>query len=82
MPDETRMSPLPCAVKWPATMARLLLALGLREFSIHPASLLEIKQAITNTSVRDLDGLARRALAASNGAEVAELLETTEQYPH
>ncbi|MEX2524528.1 MAG: phosphoenolpyruvate--protein phosphotransferase [Gammaproteobacteria bacterium] len=63
-------------------MARLLLALGLREFSIHPANLLEIKQTITQTSVRDLDELARQALAAANGAEVAELLDKTEQRPH
>lgn len=63
-------------------MARLLLALGLREFSIHPANLLEIKQTITQTSVRDLDELARQALAAANGAEVAELLDRTEQRPH
>jgi len=56
-------------------MARLLLALGLREFSVHPTNLLEIKQAITQIRVKDLESLARRALTAANGAEVAKLLE-------
>jgi len=56
-------------------MTPLLLALGLREFSVHPTSLLEIKQVITRSSLDDLKGLARRALAASSGIEVAELLK-------
>jgi phosphotransferase system enzyme I (PtsI) len=33
--------------------ARLLLALGLREFSMHPARLLEVKQVIRNTRVAE-----------------------------
>lgn len=56
-------------------MVRLLLALGLREFSIHPANLLEIKQTITRTRVADLDNLARESLAATSGADVAALLD-------
>ncbi len=56
-------------------MVRLLLALGLREFSIHPANLLEIKQTITRTRVADLDNLARESLAAASGADVAALLD-------
>ena len=58
-----------------ARMTHLLLALGLREFSVHPTSLLEIKQVITRSSLDDLKGLARRALSASSGIEVAELLK-------
>jgi len=32
---------------------RLLLALGLREFSMHPARLLEVKQVVRNTHVAE-----------------------------
>ena len=63
-------------------MTRLLLALGLREFSIHPASLLEIKQVITQSSIAELDGLAQQCLSASSGVEVAELLTRTEVRMH
>ena len=63
-------------------MTRLLLALGLREFSIHPANLLEIKQVITQSSIAELDGLAQQCLSASSGAEVAELLARTEARMH
>jgi len=54
---------------------RLLLGLGLREFSIHPAVLLEVKQIIMNSRVRELWRLARKAINSSSGAEVANLIE-------
>lgn len=54
---------------------RLLLGLGLREFSLHPANLLEVKQVITQSSVKVLETLANRSLAASSGQEVAALLD-------
>ena len=54
---------------------RLLLGLGLREFSLHPASLLEIKQVITQSSVKDLQSLADRSLTAASGMEVAALID-------
>jgi phosphotransferase system enzyme I (PtsI) len=54
---------------------RLLLALGLRSFSVHPASLLEVKQIVLETDLGRLDGLAQRALAAACGADVAALLD-------
>jgi phosphotransferase system enzyme I (PtsI) len=43
---------------------RLLLGLGLREFSVHPSLLLEIKHIIKNTSIDAIARLARRTLAA------------------
>lgn len=58
-----------------ARYTRLLLALGLRNFSVHPASLLEVKQIILESETGNLDEMARRALAADCGAEVAALLE-------
>jgi len=52
----------------------LLLGLGLREFSIHPATLLEVKQIIIDSDVGKLQVLANKALKASNGIEVANIM--------
>ncbi len=52
----------------------LLLGLGLREFSVHPAVLLEIKQIITQSNIEDLTRLAKKAIKAENGPEVAEIM--------
>lgn len=54
--------------------AALLLGMGLREFSVHPASLLELKKIISETDVSGLEELTRKALQAGSGAEIAELL--------
>lgn len=54
---------------------RLLLGLGLREFSVHSAVLLEVKQIIMQSRIRDLSKLARKALNAGTGGEVAELMD-------
>lgn len=53
---------------------RLLLALGLREFSVHPASLLEVKSAIRDTELGRLRHWPRRLLAARDAAQVARLI--------
>ena len=63
-------------------MTRLLLALGLREFSVHPTNLLEIKQVITQSNIPDLEGLAQRCLSASSGAEVTALIEEAHSRLH
>jgi phosphotransferase system enzyme I (PtsI) len=55
---------------------RLLLGLGLREFSVHPSVLLEIKQIITQSHIEELSRLAKKALSAENGIEVADILST------
>ncbi len=52
----------------------LLLGLGLREFSVHPAALLEIKQIINQCDLTLLEKLAEKALNADNGIEVAEIM--------
>ena len=54
---------------------RLLLGLGLREFSVHPATLLEVKQTINESSLKVLEKIARKALFLNSGAEVAMLME-------
>jgi phosphoenolpyruvate-protein phosphotransferase (PTS system enzyme I) len=54
---------------------RLLLGLGLREFSVHPASLLEVKKIINNTDISQLYDLTKKVLHASCGAEIKMLLQ-------
>ncbi len=56
---------------------RLLLGLGLREFSVHPATLLEVKQIIIDSNISELQVLANKALNASNGIEVANIMRDT-----
>lgn len=54
---------------------RLLLALGLRAFSVHPAALLEVKRLIANTSIENLASYAERTRSAGSCAEVRSLLQ-------
>ena len=53
----------------------LLLGLGLREFSVAPGEILEVKNAIRAVMLADAVTLATAALALGSTAEVAELLE-------
>ncbi|MBI2970591.1 MAG: phosphoenolpyruvate--protein phosphotransferase [Gammaproteobacteria bacterium] len=53
---------------------RLLLGLGLRRFSVHPANLLEVKKIIIETDLRVLAELGKRVLLAASGAEVAAIM--------
>ena len=43
---------------------QLLLGLGLREFSMHPATLLEVKEIINKTNINELVELTKKALMA------------------
>jgi phosphoenolpyruvate-protein phosphotransferase (PTS system enzyme I) len=54
---------------------RLLLGLGLREFSVHPAVLLEIKRIINSSRIDRLEPLALQALQSSSRAEIHALVE-------
>lgn len=57
---------------------KLLLGLGLREFSVHPTILLEVKQIIMESDIRPLKKLAKKALKAHSGIEVANLCHQLE----
>jgi phosphotransferase system enzyme I (PtsI) len=46
-------------------LTRLLLGLGLRQFSMHPASLLEVKQQVLKSNLREIVPLAARMLHAT-----------------
>ncbi|MGH8659953.1 MAG: phosphoenolpyruvate--protein phosphotransferase [Gammaproteobacteria bacterium] len=53
---------------------RLLLGLGLREFSVHPAVLLEVKRIISESRIEALEPLALKALGSADGSAILKLL--------
>jgi len=53
---------------------RLLLGLGLRNFSMHPAQLLAIKERVLKTSLADIRPLAARVLRSTDSRRTQELL--------
>ena len=56
-------------------LTRLLLGLGLREFSMHPAQLLSVKQEILNSDLTALEPAAKKVLKAWEPAAIAEAVE-------
>ncbi|HUG79186.1 MAG TPA: phosphoenolpyruvate--protein phosphotransferase [Burkholderiales bacterium] len=55
-------------------LTRLLLGLGLRNFSMHPSQLLPIKEKILRTNLADVQALAQRVLRTTDPAKTRELL--------
>src|SRR5262245_39160543 len=55
-------------------LTRLLLGLGLRNFSMHPSQLLPIKERIIKTNLAEVQALAQRVLRASDPAKTRDLL--------
>ena len=55
-------------------LTRLLLGLGLRQFSMHPASLLEVKQQVLKSNLRDIAPLATRMLNAADSDKLQAML--------
>ena len=55
-------------------LTRLLLGIGLRNFSMHPAQLLAIKERILRTNLAQVKPLAQRVLRSSNPRRTRELL--------
>jgi len=55
-------------------MTRLLLGLGLRNFSMHPSQLLPTKERILKTNLAEVQTLAQRVLRASDPAKTRDLL--------
>ena len=56
-------------------LTRLLLGMGLREFSMHPAQLLAVKQEILNTDLAAVTTRTRRILRAMEPGEIASAVE-------
>jgi len=57
-----------------AAMTRLLLGFGLREFSMHPAQLLAIKQQVLRTRVREVEEPAARVYRTHDPVKARALL--------
>jgi phosphotransferase system enzyme I (PtsI) len=55
-------------------LTRLLLGLGLRNFSMHPAQLLSIKERVLKTSIADIMPMAARVLRSTDSRRTQELL--------
>jgi phosphotransferase system enzyme I (PtsI) len=55
-------------------LTRLLLGLGLRNFSMHPSQLLPIKERILSTNLGEVQALAQRVLRTTDAAKTRELL--------
>lgn len=53
---------------------RLLLGLGLREFSMHPSTLLEVKRVVTRSTLEKLRGRTRSFLRNTDPARAPDLL--------
>jgi phosphotransferase system enzyme I (PtsI) len=56
-------------------LTRLLLGLGLRSFSMHPAHVLAVKQRVLTTDVRALDAVAARMRRTDDPVKLAQLLD-------
>ena len=54
---------------------RLLLGLGVRQFSMHPANILEVKRAILSTDVGKIEKLARSMMRAASPHRTQLLIE-------
>jgi len=55
-------------------LTRLLLGFGLRNFSMHPAQLLSVKDRVLRTELAVTQPLAQRVLRQSDPAKTRELL--------
>ena len=56
-------------------MTRLLLGMGLRQFSMHPAQLLRVKQQVLKSSIAELQRLTRKILLADDSDKVERLVD-------
>jgi phosphotransferase system enzyme I (PtsI) len=60
---------------------RLLLGLGLREFSMYPATLLEVKRVINGSHLDTLTRQARRVLRSRAASHIPALVEAMNRLP-
>jgi phosphotransferase system enzyme I (PtsI) len=56
-------------------LTRLLLGMGLREFSMHPAQLLAVKQEVLNSDLGLIEPAARKVLKVYEPSAIAEAME-------
>ena len=56
-------------------LARLLLGLGLRQFSMHPAQLLAVKYEVLRSDIAACESLARKILGAGEPDRIRVLVD-------
>jgi len=54
---------------------RLLLGMGLRQFSMHPAQIPEVKQKIKQSDISEITPVVRRILRLEEMAKIQEQIE-------
>ena len=57
------------------TLTRLLLGFGLRQFSMHPANLLAVKQVVLKTDLDEVTALTKRMLKLDDPEKLRTLLD-------
>jgi phosphotransferase system enzyme I (PtsI) len=81
--EAARRARIPCAMcgemAGDPRYTRLLLGLGLEEFSMHPSTLLAVKRIVRSSRLRDLKPVVRRVLAAHDTRTVHKLIEGLNQ---
>ena len=58
-----------------ARLTRLLLGLGLRKFSMHPAHLLNVKQKVLKTDLVEIQPIINKMLKCEDPEKMRDLLE-------
>ena len=61
-------------------LTRLLLGMGLREFSMHPSQLLSVKQEILNTDIDLIEPMVKRILKTYEAAVITDAVERLRMY--
>jgi phosphotransferase system enzyme I (PtsI) len=56
-------------------LTRLLLGMGLRQFSMHPASVLAVKQRVLSTSLPDVAPMVARIMKADEPEKLVSLID-------
>jgi len=56
-------------------MTRILLGMGLREFSMHPANILSVKQQILKTDLPSATPIANRVLRLEDSQKIRALIQ-------
>ena len=69
------MEAVVCEMAGEAGFTRLLLGMGLRNFSMHPAHLLTIKQRVLTTNVAEIEAIVDRMRRIDDPARLSALLE-------
>jgi phosphotransferase system enzyme I (PtsI) len=57
------------------SLTRLLLGFGLRQFSMHPANLLSVKQQVLRTDLEEVTNTAKRMLRVDDPEKLHSMLE-------